>query len=183
MGVMNGDADYLQRRQSLEPRYTQRLVYEQEAGLPFTLCLVGTRGELRAGTASRGSGTSGALICSASRTLTSSAASSWRSGRHSSGRSPPTPWRPWPSSRPRSTAASTTEEEEQREFQAQPGVSEENNYLQPSGSCQGNVMTQTILNSNAISDFLLLRCLVRLVFIDPFAKLSQKLPERQCRGG
>ena len=50
VGVMNGDADYLQRRQSLEPRYTQRLVYEQEAGLPFTLCLVGTRGELRAGT-------------------------------------------------------------------------------------------------------------------------------------
>ena len=31
----NRDADYLQRRQSLGPRYTHKLVYEEEAGLPL----------------------------------------------------------------------------------------------------------------------------------------------------
>ena len=73
----NRDADYLQRRQSLGPRYTHKLVYEEEAGFPFMFGrMVGTRGELRSGTANRGSETSGALICSASRTLTSSTPSS-----------------------------------------------------------------------------------------------------------
>ena len=62
----------------------------------------------------------------------------------------------------------------------QPGVSEENiicDHLVPV-----KVMIQMILNSNAISDFLLLRCLMRLVSTDPFANLSQILPERPCRG-
>ena len=82
-----------------EPRasirgYAQQLFYEREAGLHFMFGGNPVGRDKRNG--------------SASRTLTSSASSSRRSGRRSSGSSTPTPWRPWPSSRLRSAAASTT---------------------------------------------------------------------------
>ena len=178
----NRDADYLQQRQSLGPRYTHKLVYEEEAGFPFMFGRNPWGIEIRDGKQRLGNFWRLDLQRQQNTDLQRALVMKIRKTQF------------WEKSTDPMAALDFLQTEVSSCVNnggggaaGQQDVSEENllrvlviicDHLVPV-----KVMAQMILNSNAVSNFLLLRCLVRLVSTEPFAKLSQILPERPCRGG